>query len=87
METETPDHRINWSIYVLVLAPSALIGGLLAPANFMPMIPAHIWPWFVLGFGCFIAFILNILRPRYQETTGRWRKFYDFLLRQLPPSD
>jgi hypothetical protein len=28
---------------------------------------------------------VNLVRPRY--ATGRWRAFYDFLLRQLPPPD
>jgi hypothetical protein len=30
---------------------------------------------------------VNLVRPNYEKSAGRWRSFYDFLLKQLPPPD
>jgi len=37
--------------------------------------------------GCVLAVAVNLLRPRYDVATGRWRAFYNYLLKQLPPPD
>jgi hypothetical protein len=44
-------------------------------------------PAVAIALGCVLAVVVNLLRPRYETTTGRWKTFYNFLLRQLPPPD
>jgi hypothetical protein len=84
---EPPNYRIGWSIYVLSLAVSCFICGGLAPVNLFPFLAGGMWFWVAIGFGCVFAFVVNLFRPRYEATTGRWRAFYNFLLKQLPPPD
>jgi hypothetical protein len=84
---EPPNPRVGWSIYMLSLAASCLICGVLAPFRLFPFISGGRWFWVAIGFGCVLALVVNLFRPRYETTTGRWRAFYDFLLKQLPPPD
>jgi hypothetical protein len=84
---EPPNGRITWSIYALALAASALISGAFAPFGLLPFLSGGAWFWIALAFGAVLAVIVNCIRPRYESTTGRWRAFYDFLLRQLPPPE
>src|SRR5262245_29558586 len=35
-------------------------------------------PAVAIALGCVLAVVVNLLRPRYETTTGRWRAFYDF---------
>ena len=44
-------------------------------------------PAVAIALGCVLAFVVNLLGTRYETTTGRWKTFYNFLLRQLPPPD
>ncbi len=82
---EPPDRRISWSVYVLVGAPICLVGGGVA-----------VWLRLPGGGRCFLVavflgavagFVLNHVRPPYGRAVGRWRSFYEFLLRQMPPPD
>jgi hypothetical protein len=82
---EPPDGRINWSIYVLVGMACCLAGGVAAPALHLPR--SGIWFGLAVFLGLILGFMVNRLRPRYEDTVGRWRAFYDFLLRQMPPLD
>jgi hypothetical protein len=84
-ESEPPDKRINWSIWVLVTAGFALVGGLAAPLRLWPAIPGKAWFWIALVSGGAIGLVVNLARPNYESSTGKWRSFYDFLLRQMPP--
>ena len=84
---ERPNRRVGWSIYVLSLAGSCLVCGVLAPFHLLPFLAGGIWFWVAIGFGCVLALVVNLFRPRYEMTTGRWRAFHDLLLRQLPPPD
>jgi len=43
-------------------------------------------PAFAIALGCVLAVVVNLLGTR-NETTGRWKTFCNFLLRQLPPPD
>jgi len=82
---EQPDSRISWSIYLLAAVSLIVIGLALGSFGLFPALPHGGLFWLSLGFGAAAGFILNLIRPRY--STGRWRAFYDFLLRQLPPPD
>jgi uncharacterized membrane protein len=84
---ESPDSRINWSIYTLALASFCLIGGLLAPWGILPALSGGWWFGIAVALGVAVAIVVNLARPRYEKTTGRWRAFYDFLLKQMPPPD
>jgi len=84
---EPPNGRFSWSFYALALAVSALVCGALAPFRLVPILSGGGWFWFALVFGAVLAVTVNLVRPRYESTSGRWRAFYDFLLRQLPPPD
>jgi len=44
-------------------------------------------PAVAIALGCVLAVVVNLLGTRYETTTGRWKTFYNFLLRQLPPPD
>jgi len=44
-------------------------------------------PAFAIALGCVLAVVVNLLGPRYETTIGRWKTFYNLLLRQLPPPD
>jgi hypothetical protein len=37
--------------------------------------------------GAVMALVVNLVRPRYERTAGRWRSLYDFLLKQMSPPD
>jgi len=77
---ELPNRRVSWSIYGLSLIVSCVVCGVLAP-----FYAGSMWFWVAIGFSCVLTVIVNLLRPRYEATTGRWRVFYDLLLKQLPP--
>jgi hypothetical protein len=53
----------------------------------LPILSGGAWFWVALVLGGVIAVVVNLIRPRYETTVGRWRAFYDCLLRQLPPPD
>jgi len=82
---EGPDPRISWSICVLVMAGFCLICGALAPSGLF--LSGGAWFFIALVLGGATALIVNRVRPRYERTVGRWRSFYDFLLKQMPPPD
>jgi hypothetical protein len=82
---EQPDSRISWSIYLIAAGSLCLIGLLLESWGLFPDLPHGGLFWVALVVGGITGFIVNLVRPRY--ATGRWRAFYDFLLRQLPPPD
>ncbi len=84
---EPPDRRINWSIWMLVTASFALLGGGLAPLRLWPSVPGKAWFWVALALGAVTSVVVNLARPRYESSSGKWRSFYDFLLRQMPPPD
>ena len=84
--SESPNARISWSIYLLGLVLSCSICGMLAPFGFFALLGGE---WFLIAivFGGATALVVNFVRPRYERATGRWRTFYNFLLKQLPPPD
>ena len=84
---EPPDRRINFSIYLLVTVGYGVILLLLVSWGLIPVLPGGRWFWIALLLGGATGLIVNRLRPRYEGTAGKWRSFYDFLLRQLPPPD
>jgi len=84
---EPPDRRISWSIYVLVMAGFCLIGGGLAPLELFPALFGGAWFCIMLVSGAVMALVVNLVRPRYEGTAGRWRSLYDFLLKQMSPPD
>lgn len=83
----SPEGPIGWSIYVLALATSGLICGGLAPMELLPALSGGAWFSAALVLSTTTALMVNFVRPRYGDQKGRWRAFYDFLLRQLPPPD
>ena len=86
-ETSKPsDRRLSWSI-CLVAALGFLVVYLMLDAwEFFPAMAIDGF-WISLGFGGLTGLVVNLLRPRYASTSGRWRAFYNFMLRQLPPPD
>ena len=82
-----PNSWISLSIYVLIIAVFCLIGGVLAQFRILPFLSGRGCFWVALSIGCVTALVVNFLRPRYERARGRWRAFYDFLLKQLPPPD
>jgi hypothetical protein len=84
---EPPNSRLGWSIYFLSVAVSCFICGVLAPFHLVPFLAGGMWFWVAIAFGCLLAVVVNFFRPRYEAATGRWRAFYEFLLKQLPPPD
>ncbi len=86
-EPEPADRRISWSVYVLVMAGFCLIGGALAPLEPFPVLSGGALFLLALVSGAAAALVINLVRPRYERAAGRWRTFYDFLLRQMSPPD
>jgi len=84
---EPPNRRIGWSIYMLSVFVSGLICGALALFRNFAFLSGGMWFGVAIIFGCVIAIVVNLVRPRYESTSGWWRAFYDFLPRQLPPPD
>lgn len=84
---EPPDRRISWSIYLLVTAGFAVIFGGLAPMGLFPVLSGGAGFWVALFLGGATGLVVNLVRPRYERTAGKWRAFYDFLLKQVPPPD
>jgi hypothetical protein len=84
---EPPNDRISWSIYALALAVSGLLCGTLASVGVLPFLAGGTWFWVALVCGGATALVANLVQPRYENTVGWWRVFYDFLLRQMPPPD
>jgi hypothetical protein len=84
---EAPDRRINWSIYVIVMGSSCLLGGLLAPMRILPVMSGGWGFALAVALGVVVGAVVNCARPRYGSSKGRLRSFYDFLLRQMSPPD
>lgn len=84
---EPPNRRVGWSIYGAAVIASCLICAALAPWGLFPLLSGGAWSWVAVAFGVVIALIVNLVRPRYETAVGKWRAFYDFLLRQMPPPD
>jgi hypothetical protein len=82
-----PDRQISWSIYLALSVSFCMICLALQPWELFPVVPGGGLYWIALGFGAVTGFVVNRVRPRYVSTAGRWRSFYDFLLKQLPPPD
>jgi hypothetical protein len=86
LHVEPPNRRISWSITLLAMFPSFLVFGLLAPR--LLLITSGLGIFLIAFiFGTIGGLVVNSLRPPYQSCSHRWRRFYDFLLRQLPPPD
>lgn len=84
---EPANSRIGWSIYFLSVVVACFICGLLVPFRLVPFVSGKSCFFVAIGLGCVFAVAVNLFRPRYESATGRWRAFYDFLLKQLPPPD
>jgi hypothetical protein len=87
MRVDHPESRISWSIYLMAAVGFCVIWLVLEPWGFFPALPGGALFWVALVFGVVTGFVVNLVRPRYACTAGRWRSFYDFLLKQLPPPD
>ena len=86
-ETSKPsDRRLSWSISLVAALGFLVVFLLLDAWELLPALPIDGF-WISLGFGGLAGLVVNLLRPRYAITSGRWRAFYDFMLRQLPPPD
>ncbi len=81
------NRRINWSIYTLALVVSSSIFGALAVSDVLPVLGGSAWFWITLIAGGITGLVVNYVRPRYENTAGLCKSFYDFLLKQLPASD
>jgi hypothetical protein len=66
---------------------SCLICVALAPWGLFPALSGRAWFWVAIVLGGAIALVVNLLRLRYEDAVGKWRSFYDFLLKQMPPPD
>ena len=65
-----------------------LIGILLVSWGLIPdLLRGGLLFWIAFVGGGITAFVVNLVRPRYESATGGWRAFYDFLLRHLTPPD
>ena len=84
---EPANSRVGWSIYFLSIVVACFICGFLAPFRLIPFVSGKSWFFVAIGLGCVLAVAVNLFRPRYETATGRWRAFYDYLLKQLPPPD
>ena len=82
---EPPDRRISWSVYVLIGAPICFVGG--GVAVWLRLPGGGRWFFVAVFLGAVAGFVLNRVRSRYDSALGRWRSFYEFLLRQMPPPD
>lgn len=81
-----PDRRINLSITLISSLLSCLILRLFASR--LLAITSALGIFLIAAIaGVVIALVVNLLRPPYESCSKRWRPFYDFLLRQLPPPD
>ena len=84
---EPLNRRVGWSIYGAAMLASCLICAVLASWGFFPVLSGGTWFGIAVAVGGVIALVVNFLRPRYETAVGKWRSFYDFLLRQMPPPD
>jgi hypothetical protein len=76
-----------WSIYLLTTVGFGLICGAVALWRLFPVLSGGAWFLIAIVLGGLTALIANMVRPRYEGTAGRWRSFYNFLLRQVSPLD
>jgi hypothetical protein len=84
---ETANSRLNWSV-VCLSAPVIGIAGAILVVHKPPIIESKRMLLLAIFFvGIFVAVVGNLLRPRYEFSTGRTRRVYDFLLQQFPPPD
>ena len=82
VKPEPPDSKISWAIFALMAACCGVAAGLLAPLG------RGKGPFLVVvTFGLALALVVNLTRPKYEKASGRWKSFYEFLLRQMPPPD
>jgi peptidoglycan/LPS O-acetylase OafA/YrhL len=84
---ESPDRRISWSIYMLTVVIFCLFGAGVATSGVLPVLSGGAWFWIVLVLGGVTSLVVNCIRPKYERAAGRWKLFYKFLLRQMPPPD
>lgn len=61
---EPPNRRVDWSIYLVSVAVSGLVCGILAPFHLLPFLADGMRFGVAIGFGCVLAVIVNLLRPR-----------------------
>ena len=85
-DTWGPNKRVSWALFTVVLAASCLAAGILAPSGLAPRLGRN---WFLvgLGFGVFLALIVNLLRPTYETAEDSLKRIYDFLIRHFPIID
>jgi hypothetical protein len=81
---EPPNKRISWSIYALSMCITGLLCGLTIVS--FPVHKTHAF-WISFGIGSSVAPIVNLLRPKYENTGRFWKPIYEFLLKQMPPPD
>lgn len=84
---EPTNRRVGWSIYGASMLAACLVCAGLAPWGLIPVLSGGAWFGVAIALGAATALALNLLRPRYENAVGKWRSFYDFLLRQMPPPD
>ena len=89
LDTSDPlDRQISWSIYMLAVVIFGLLGAGVATSDVLPIYSVgDAWFWTALALGGATALVINRTRPKYEKAGGRWRSFYDFLLRQMRPPD
>jgi hypothetical protein len=83
---EKTNSRLNWSVVYVGAAVIGIVGAIVV-AHKRPVVHPKRLLLVVISAGIFGILLINWLRPRYERSTGRTKRFYDFLLRQFPPPD
>jgi hypothetical protein len=86
-DQEAANSRLNWSVVYVCVPVIAIIGAVLVlhRPSFVASTRALLFAVVAIGIGVII--LVNWARPRYENSAGRTRRIYDFLLRQFPPPD
>ena len=82
---EKANSRLNWSVAFVGAAVIGIVGAVVVTQY--PVVEPKKLLLLVISVGIFGIALVNWLRPRYERSAGRTRRFYDFLLRQFPRPD
>jgi hypothetical protein len=84
MDIDSRDGRLSWSITLVVTSGWAVLAvfvivltGVRDKIDILAILLGGIIP----------AFCFNLVRPRYALASRRWKRVYDWLLKQFPMPD